>query len=56
MMKRYPIYWTESERLAIREHCGCKARGRKIMRALGDGIVLAMLIAVVLLALYIETV
>lgn len=55
-MKRHDIFWSESERLAMREHCGCKARGKRIKRAIGDGVVLAMLVAALVFSFLIETV
>lgn len=53
---KHQIYWTESERLAIRDNCGCRARGKAILQAIGDGVVLALLIGIIALTLYIESV
>lgn len=55
-MKRHAIYWDQFERAAVRRQCGCRARGRAILRVIGDGIVLAMLLAVIALTLYVEVV
>lgn len=53
---KQPIYWDQFDRAAVRRQCGCKARGKSIIRALGDGIVLALLIGIIALTLYMESV
>lgn len=55
-MKRQAVYWDKFERAAARRQCGCRARGRAILRILGDGIVLAMLLGIIALTLYVDAV
>lgn len=55
-MKRQAVYWDQFDRASVRRQCGCRARGRAILRVIGDGIVLAMLIGIIALTLYMESV